>query len=32
MRLFEESNYNVELLKQTNDKQSDYIATPRGSA
>jgi FkbM family methyltransferase len=31
MRLFREANYNVDLLKQTNDKQSDYIATPRGA-
>ncbi len=32
MRLFWEANYNVDLLKQTNEKQSDYIATPRGPA
>ena len=32
MRLFREANYNVDLLKQTNEKQSDYIATPRGPA
>jgi FkbM family methyltransferase len=31
MRLFREANYNVDLLKQTNEKQSDYIATPRGT-
>lgn len=27
--LLREANYNVDLLKQTNEKQSDYIATPR---
>jgi FkbM family methyltransferase len=32
MRLFQEANYNVDILKQTNEKQSDYIATPRGPA
>jgi len=32
MHLFREANYNVDLLKQTNEKQSDYIATPRGPA
>lgn len=30
MRLFQEVDYNVDILKQTNEKQSDYIATPRG--
>ncbi len=32
MRLFQEANYNVDVLNQTNEKQSDYIATPRGPA
>jgi FkbM family methyltransferase len=31
MHLFQEVNYRVDLLKKINDKQSDYIATPRGT-
>jgi FkbM family methyltransferase len=32
VQLFREANYDVEVLKRTNDKQSDYVASPRGSA
>jgi FkbM family methyltransferase len=32
MHLFQEVNYQVDLLKQINGKQSDYVATPRGTA
>jgi FkbM family methyltransferase len=32
MHLFQEVNYRVDLLKQINGKQSDYVATPRGTA